>query len=154
MDFLKNIHFGFSRNLPVILQTENAECGLACIAMIAHYYGYHTDLFSLRQKYPISQKGATLHSLMNICQQIKLNTRPLKLELNELKELRTPCILHWDLNHFVVLKSVGVNKITIIDPAIGLRVLELKEVSKHFTGIALEIWADNDFEKKRRKNTN
>lgn len=151
MDFLKNIHFGFSRNLPVILQTENAECGLACIAIIANFYGYYTDLFSLRQKYPISQKGATLHSLMNICQQIKLNTRPLKLELNELKELRTPCILHWDLNHFVVLKSVGVKKLTIIDPAGGLRVLELKEVSKHFTGIALEIWADNDFEKKEEK---
>lgn len=151
MNYLENISLGFGRKLPVILQTENAECGLACIAIIANFYGYHTDLFSLRQKYPISQKGATLHTLMNIAQNIKLNTRPLKLELNELKELRTPCILHWDLNHFVVLKSVGLNKITIIDPALGLRVLELKEVSKHFTGIALEIWTDNDFEKKEEK---
>lgn len=151
MNYWENISLGFGHKLPVILQTENSECGLACIAMITHYYGYHTDLFSLRQKYPISQKGATLHTLIKICQQIKLNTRPLKLELDELKELRTPCILHWDLNHFVVLKSVGLNKITIIDPAVGLRVLELKEVSKHFTGIALEIWADNDFEKKEEK---
>ncbi|WFF38431.1 peptidase domain-containing ABC transporter [Moraxella nasibovis] len=151
MNYLENISLGFGHKLPVILQTENSECGLACIAMIAHYYGYHTDLFSLRQKYPISQKGATLHTLIKICQQIKINTRPLKLELNELKELRAPCILHWDLNHFVVLKSVGLNKITIIDPAVGLRVLELKEVSKHFTGIALEIWTDNDFEKKEEK---
>ena len=54
--FLKNINFGLSARLPVILQTESAECGLACLAMIAHYHGYLTDLWSLRQKYPISQK--------------------------------------------------------------------------------------------------
>lgn len=151
MDFLKNINFGFSTKLPVILQTESAECGLACLAMIAHYHGYRTDLFSLRQKYPISQKGATLHTLIKIANQLKLSTRPLRLELEELNQLRMPCVLHWDLNHFVVLKSVSKNKITIIDPSTGQRVLDIKEASKHFTGIALEAWADSNFEKKEDK---
>lgn len=151
MDFLKNINFGLSARLPVILQTESAECGLACLAMIAHYHGYLTDLWSLRQKYPISQKGATLHTLIKIAGQMKLSTRPLRLKLNELNQLRTPCILHWDMNHFVVLKSVSKTKITILDPSAGQRLMTLQEASDHFTGIALEVWADSDFEKKEDK---
>lgn len=151
MDFLKRINFGLSAKLPVILQTESAECGLACLAMIAHYHGYLTDLWSLRQKYPISQKGATLHTLIKIAGQMKLSTRPLRLELNELNRLRTPCILHWDMNHFVVLKSVSKTKITILDPSAGQRLMTIQEASDHFTGIALEVWADSDFEKKEDK---
>lgn len=151
MDFLKNINFGLSAKLPVILQTESAECGLACLAMIAHYHGYLTDLWSLCQKYPISQKGATLHTLIKIAGQMKLSTRPLRLKLNELNQLRTPCILHWDMNHFVVLKSVSKTKITILDPSAGQRLMTLQEASDHFTGIALEVWADSDFEKKEDK---
>lgn len=151
MNFLQNINFGLFAKIPMILQTESAECGLACLAMISHYHGYRTDLWNLRQKYPISQKGATLHTLIKIANQMKFITRPLRLELDELSQLRTPCILHWDMNHFVVLKSVSKNKITILDPSVGQKVLTIKDISKHFTGIALEIWADSDFEKKEEK---
>ncbi len=151
MRYLDDLSFGFTRRLPVILQTEEAECGLACIAIIAYYHGYHSDLFSLRQKYPISQKGVTLHTLIKIANQLKLTARPLKLELEELSQLRLPCILHWDMNHFVVLKSASNKKVIIIDPAVGQRILQINEVSKHFTGIALELWADSDFEKKEYK---
>jgi ATP-binding cassette subfamily B protein RaxB len=151
MDFLKNINFGLSAKIPMILQTESSECGLACLAMIAYYHGYRTDLFILRQKYPISQKGATLHTLVKIAQKMRLTTRPLRLELDELSQLRMPCILHWDMNHFVVLKSVSKNKVTILDPSYGQRILTTKEISSHFTGIALEVWADSDFEKKEDK---
>lgn len=151
MNFLKNINFGLFAKTPMILQTESAECGLACLAMIAHHHGYRTDLFILRQKYPISQKGATLHTLVKIAQKMRLTTRPLRLELDELSQLRMPCILHWDMNHFVVLKSVSKNKVTILDPSYGQRILTKKEISGHFTGIALEVWADSNFEKKEDK---
>lgn len=110
MNYLQNLSFGFSRKLPTILQTESAECGLACLAMISSYHGYKTDLFALRQKYTISQKGVTLTTLIKIANQLHLTSRPLHLEIDELSQLRTPCILHWDLNHFVVLQS-GLNPI-------------------------------------------
>lgn len=79
-------------------------------------------------------------------------TRPLKLDLEDLDQLKTPCILHWDFNHFVVLQEVSANKVTILDPAFGKRVLTLNEVSEHFTGVALELWPDTEFEKKEDKN--
>ncbi|MFW2173608.1 peptidase domain-containing ABC transporter [Acinetobacter guillouiae] len=151
MRYLDRLSLGLGRNIPVILQTESSECGLACLAMIAGYYGYDSDLLTLRQKYPISQKGITLTTLVKIANKLHLITRPLKLELDELNKLRLPCILHWDLNHFVVLKSVSTTKITIIDPAFGEKQLNYDQASSHFTGIALELWPDSDFEEKKEK---
>lgn len=151
MRYLDRLSLGLGRKLPVILQTESSECGLASIAMIAGYYGYESDLLTLRQKYPISQKGATLVTLVKIATKLNLTTRPLKLELDELNRLRLPCILHWNLNHFVVLKNVSLTKITIVDPAFGEKVVTYDEFSSHFTGIALELWPDSNFEEKNEK---
>lgn len=151
MHYLDRLSLGLGKKIPVILQTESAECGLACLAMIAAHYGYDSDLLTLRQKFPISQKGATLAILIKIANKLHLTTRPLKLELNELNQLRLPCILHWNLNHFVVLKSVSKTNITIIDPAMGQRTLSYEDASQHFTGIALELWPDSNFEEKKDK---
>lgn len=152
MQILDKISLGFGRKIPTILQTEATECGLACIAMIAHYDGYESDLLTLRRRFSVSQKGSNLNQLIKISNQLKMVTRPLKLDLEDLDQLKTPCILHWDFNHFVVLQEVSANKVTILDPAFGKRVLTLNEVSEHFTGVALELWPDTEFEKKEDKN--
>jgi ATP-binding cassette, subfamily B, bacterial CvaB/MchF/RaxB len=88
------------------IQTEPAECSLACLAMIADHHGLRLDLASLRQKFSLSLKGATLAHVIGYAQRLGFSARPLRLELEELSELRLPCILHWDLNHFVVLEKV------------------------------------------------
>src|SRR6185437_425736 len=93
----------FRRQLPVIFQTEATECGLACLAMIAGYHGLRTDLQSLRQRFSISLRGATLAHLIKFAGQLELSCRPIRLELEDLSYLQTPCILHWDMTHFVVL---------------------------------------------------
>ncbi|WP_453941959.1 peptidase domain-containing ABC transporter, partial [Acinetobacter baumannii] len=90
-------------------------------------------------------------TLVKIANKLHLTTRPLKLELDELNQLRLPCILHWDLNHFVILKNVSPAKITIVDPAFGERVFTYDQASSHFTGIALELWPDSNFEEKKDK---
>lgn len=151
MQILDKISFNINRNIPTILQTEATECGLACIAMIVHYYGYESDLIVLRRKFPTSQKGSTLNDLIKISKQINLTTRPLKLEPDLINKLRMPCILHWDFNHFVVLQSIKGNKIILIDPAFGKRIIDINELKEHFTGFALELWPNTKFEKKEEK---
>lgn len=151
MFYLDRLSLGIRRKIPVILQIESSECGLACLAMIIGYYGYESDIVNLRKKYPISQKGATLSTIVRIADKLSLTARPLKLELDELDKLRLPCILHWDLNHFIVLKSVSATRVTIIDPAFGEKTLTYDQVSSHFTGIALELWPDSNFEEKKDK---
>ncbi|EOS94029.1 microcin H47 secretion ATP-binding protein [Erwinia tracheiphila PSU-1] len=139
------LDLSFRRRFPLILQTESAECGLACLAMIIRWFGQNTDLLSLRHAHGISSRGATLAELMNIASRIGMATRPLSLDLDELPEIRLPCILHWDFSHFVVLVKVNKERCVIHDPALGRRVIGRRELSEHFTGVALEIWPDADF---------
>ena len=148
-DYLSRLSFGFSRRLPVILQTEAAECGLACLASVLGFHGFHTDLRRLRARFSLSLKGATLADLVRFANEMNLTARAVRLDLDELENLRLPCILHWDLNHFVVLQSVHKNNIVIMNPASGIRKIGMEEVSRCFTGIALELWPNTHFEEKR-----
>jgi ATP-binding cassette subfamily B protein RaxB len=150
-DILKRLHFSFGKKLPMIHQAEVAECGLACLAMIASYHGYDTDLLTLRRQFSISLKGSRLQDLIDLGNKLHLLSRAVKLNLEDLKYLKTPCILHWDMDHFVVLKKVRGNKVTIHDPAIGIVKYKMSEVSKHFTGVAMEMSPAVDFEKKTNR---
>lgn len=138
--------FGLGRRVPVLMQTEATECGLCSLAMVAHYHGYRTDLASLRLRFSISRKGATLESLIRIAGALKLESRPLRLEPVHLPQLRLPCILHWNMDHFVVLTKVTRRGVVIHDPALGVRAFSMAEFGKYFTGVALELTPATDFE--------
>lgn len=135
------------RSAPVILQTVAAECGLACLAMIRSYHGYKTDLATLRRRFPISLNGTKLTQIINAASQLKMSSQPLRLDMSQITELQTPCILHWKMKHFVVLKHVSKAHITILDPAIGVRKLSIDEARTLFNGIALELMPNADFHK-------
>lgn len=139
------LNFSFSHRVPVILQTEASECGLACIAMIISYHGHQIDLASLRARHAVSPRGSTLADLMKVAGQLKFSSRPLRLDLEDLPELKLPCMLHWDFNHFVVLTQVQGNRVILHDPAVGEREMLLAEFSKHFTGVALELTPTSEF---------
>ncbi len=131
--------------LRPVLQSEAAECGLTCLAMLSNAHGLRVDLAELRQRFSISLKGANLNQLMRHAQALGFATRPLRLELEEMNQLQLPCMLHWELNHFVVLTKVSADRITILDPAVGKRVIPFGEVSKKFTGVALEVTPTSEF---------
>ena len=131
--------------VPLVHQTESSECGLACLAMICSHYGKQSNLIALRQQFNLSARGTTLAGMTQIAEQLGLATRCLSLDLNELSALKTPCILHWDFNHFVVLVSVKQNRAILHDPARGRRKVGMEEMSKYFTGIALEVWPGSTF---------
>ncbi|EPM1524509.1 colicin V export peptidase/ABC transporter CvaB [Escherichia coli] len=136
----------WQRRVPVIHQTETAECGLACLAMICGHFGKNIDLIYLRRKFNLSARGATLAGINGIAEQLGMATRALSLELDELRVLKTPCILHWDFSHFVVLVSVKRNRYVLHDPARGIRYISREEMSRYFTGVALEIWPGSEFQ--------
>ncbi|EHA7647735.1 peptidase domain-containing ABC transporter [Salmonella enterica] len=131
--------------VPLVHQTESSECGLACLAMICGHYGKNVDLINLRRQFNLSSRGTTLAGVTNIAEQLGLSTRPLSLDLDEIKALKMPCILHWEFNHFVVLISVKRNRVVLNDPARGQRTVSLAELSKSFTGVALEVWPSSIF---------
>lgn len=133
------------RRVPLIHQTESSECGLACLAMICGHFGKNIDMIALRRQFNLSTRGTTLSGVIGIAEQLGLTARPLSLPLDELSALKTPCILHWEFNHFVVLVSLSRNRAILHDPANGHRAVNLTELSKSFTGVALEIWPSSEF---------
>ena len=142
---MSGIEWPWSSRMRPLLQSEAAECGLACLAMVALHYGHRVNLPGLRQLHPTSIKGATLQELMAIASDLELAPRAVRLEIDELDKLRKPAILHWDLNHFVVLESADARHVTILDPARGRRRIGLDKLGRHFTGVALELTPTADF---------
>ncbi|WP_246877934.1 cysteine peptidase family C39 domain-containing protein, partial [Pantoea ananatis] len=98
-----------------------------------------------------SIKGMTLQRLMECASAIHLSSRAVRLEPEDLKSLKLPCILHWDMNHFVVLNNLRGNKLVIHDPEKGKRTISVPEAGKHFTGIALEIFPAEKFSPQNEK---
>lgn len=133
------------RSLRLVRQNEAAECGLACLAMIAGFYRYDTDLGTLRRRFTPSLRGATLRGLVGVADQMGLVARPVKLPLDALANLHLPAVLHWNMNHFVVVERFAKARALINDPAAGKRWLPLTEVSQHFTGVAMELRPAADF---------
>ena len=145
MSALNLLHFGGGARTPQILQTESAECGLACLAMVAGYHGHTIDLASLRSLHPISAKGAGLAQLMEVAARLRLAPRPVRVELDALARLSCPAILHWDMNHFVVLVELRKAGAVIHDPARGRCHMSRAELSRHFTGVAVELTPTHEF---------
>lgn len=141
------------QTMPLIRQASAAECGLACIAMISNYHGFKTDLSTLRREFEISLKGARLSDLVAISNKLGFGARGLRCEPKDLKSIRTPAILHWDLSHFVVLKKAWGNKVEIYDPDQGATTYTLEQLDSRFTGVALEVTPNSDFKKGEARNT-
>ncbi|MEY4427079.1 MAG: hypothetical protein RL535_1377, partial [Pseudomonadota bacterium] len=145
MSLLNRLQLSWGSRIPVILQTEASECGLACIAMLLAQHGTVTDLATLRRRYGAVPQGMTLFDLARVAKAEQLTTRAVRADLAELRQLRLPAVLHWSMGHFVVLHKIQGSKYHVIDPADGERVLSLEEMSREFTGVALEAWPASDF---------
>ena len=134
------------RTVPDIRQSEAAECGLACLGMVLGFHGHDIDLGTLRRRHPTSLNGMTLRGLMALAARMDLTARALRLEPEQLGTLAMPAVLHWDMDHFVVLTAVKRGgRLVIHDPARGPRQVTPAEASRHFTGVALELTPTRGF---------
>ena len=147
---LKHLNFGV-RTLPIIRQNETTECGLACLAMVAGFHRFRTDIAALRRRFPTSAAGVTLSAIMDMAARMDLSCRALKVPLEDIRKLQTPAIIHWDMNHFVVLKTANAKTMVVHDPATGARRYTRDEFSAHFTGVALELHPTKQFERKEER---
>lgn len=144
-----------TRRAPMIHQSEASECGLACLAMIGSFHGFKADLQTLRHRFSVSLKGASLTALMGVAEKIGFIARPLRGDLDSLDQVALPAMLHWDLNHFVVLTRIsgGIRgrRYHVQDPAKGARALTQAELSRHFTGVMVELIKAETFKKSNLK---
>ena len=93
--------------LPMIRQAQNTECGHACVVMLANYLGHDIDLISLRQVFEPSGNGCTMLDIVEMFESLDLKPRALKVDIDVLSKIKYPAIIHWNMNHFVVLKKIA-----------------------------------------------
>lgn len=130
------------------LQSEAAECGLACLAMAADRAGSEIDLPWLRQHFPSSIRGMSLRQMGDVAHAIGMTARAVRCDADELDKLQLPVVLHWGLQHFVVLDKVTRKGARIFDPARGFAEVDRAEINICFTGVALELAASPRFRRK------
>lgn len=128
------------------MQSEAAECGLACLVMIANHHGHDIDLVSARQICQPTLRGASLKQLASMAGKFHLHVRTLRVGLEALGNLALPVILHWNFNHFVVLEACGPSHVVILDPARGRVRVTRQELSDSFTGIVMELSRSPEFQ--------
>ena len=135
-------------------QAEQGECGLACLAMVARHYGDRSDLSALRRRFGSSSRGASFSDLRRFADQLGFSSRGIKTDAASLGALTLPAILHWNMNHFVVLKEVkeGIRRrFLILDPADGEKALSQDDLSRHYTGVCLELVLTPNFRPGKRR---
>lgn len=142
--FPANIHR--RKRIVPVRQAEAAECGLAALVMIANWHGHLIDLNFMRQRFGVSSRGISLRQLMQTADSIGLVPRALKLDLPGLQRLALPAILHWDLNHFVVIERLEDERAYIVNPDGIARWYDFAELGNHFSGVALELRPSETFQ--------
>jgi ABC-type bacteriocin/lantibiotic exporter with double-glycine peptidase domain len=119
------------------LQLSETDCGAACLSMILRVYGKYVSINKLRELANVSRDGSNLYSLAEAAQNLGFESRGLKTSYERLTKLELPAIAHWQGFHFVVLYEVKRDRVTLADPAIGLRKNSREEFEKDWTGYLL-----------------
>lgn len=145
--------FSEKPRVRTLLQSEQQECGLACLAMIANAHGHNVDLPYMRSIHEINRGGMSLAELYHLASGFGLEARGLSVQnIDDMPGLKLPAILHWEGRHYVVLEKISGDKYIIQDPAVGRRVFTRQDFAKHFSGVALEFQVRADLDKIVSKN--
>jgi ATP-binding cassette, subfamily B, bacterial len=136
--------------VPYIPQMEMAECGAAALASVLAYWGHHAPLSQVREACKVTRDGANAASLLQAAHKYGLEAQAVKVEVEHLRDLPLPAILHWEFKHFVVLERITAKGVTIVDPAMGRRFISRAEFGTAFTGVALVFAPDDDFFERKR----
>jgi len=138
---------------PTVFQMEFTECGAASLAMIFAYYGKYVPLEQMRVETGISRDGSTAKHIKKAAERFGFEAHGYRKETNSLKEISTPCIIHWNLEHFVVFEGFKGKYAYINDPAVGRRKLTYEELDESFTGIVLTFKPTKAFVKGKKQKT-
>ena len=125
------------RRTPFVFQMASAECGLACVAMIAATHGRRTSLADLRERIEVGRDGVSAFALVEVAAELGLTARAVAASPARLAELPLPCIAVWENAHFVVVTRVTEKYADILDPARGRRRLDRAEFDDAYQGVAL-----------------
>ena len=119
--------------MPLCLQKDSMQCGIACLQMVCKYFGREYSMNTLSKLCFATTEGVSMLGINEAANILGLHTTCVRAATSILSEAHLPCILHWNQNHFVVLYKVkNGKKFYIADPGKGLVTYSLEEFKKHW----------------------
>ena len=132
--------------VPVVMQLETLECGAASLAMVMAYYGKWEPLEQVRIDCGVSRDGSKAKNIYLAAEHYGFKVNAYRMSPESLKEQGTfPCIIHWNMNHFVVLNGFRGKHVYINDPARGTVKISWEEFDNSFTGVVITLVPSADF---------
>jgi ATP-binding cassette subfamily B protein len=124
------------RRMRFVRQIDDMDCGAACLAMVARYFGRTVSLVRIRQLVNTGLDGTSLRSICTAAEELGLAARSVKASLHNVDRMPLPAICHWDTDHWLVLYHLTARKAFVADPALGFRRLPREEFGRRWTGYA------------------
>lgn len=141
----------FRQRLPVFTQMTSTECGAACLAMVLTYYGYQTSVSEVSIDCDIGRDGVSAATILRAARRYGLQARAVALQnTGYFTRLTDPAIVYWNFNHFLIVERWTSQKVLVVDPAMGRKVLTNEEFDEGFTGVALLLQPGEQFQPRRR----
>ncbi|MEK7314969.1 MAG: ABC transporter transmembrane domain-containing protein, partial [Candidatus Eisenbacteria bacterium] len=132
--------------IPYVQQMQTTDCGAACLVMVLRAWKRYESLTEVRARMGLASGGVSAQRILETAEGYGLRGRVARIEVDELECLDSGAILHWGMDHFVVLQNVGPRSVDIVDPKLGRRKVPLYEVGRKFTGVAVLLEPTAAFE--------
>ncbi|MEZ5950519.1 MAG: cysteine peptidase family C39 domain-containing protein [Planctomycetaceae bacterium] len=127
------------RKLPWISQIDEADCGLAALAMVAAYFQQPLSLEDLHGRKTPAATGLSLRELKDLTQECGLKCDAVRVDEDHLEAVTTPAIAHFENGHYVVLYLVEEHHVVYGDPAAGIVRISQQEFKQAWSGNLLLI---------------
>lgn len=133
------------KRVPTVLQMEAVECGAASLTMILGYFNKYVTLEEVREKCGVNRDGSKASLLLKAARSYGINAQGYRKDTESVLKLKMPLIIHWNMNHFLVLEGYYKGKYYLNDPATGRRTVDRETFNKSFTGVAIEFNMTEEF---------
>ena len=128
----------------IIIQHDERDCGAACLATIANYYGSNVTLPYTRMLSKTGKDGANLYGMVEAARIIGFESEALNGSYDDLMQgiqegqIKFPFVAHIisesQMFHFIVVFGIDKSVVTIGDPAKGRVKISLDEFISSWTG--------------------